>query len=98
MLGSQESTPSSGPPRARRDLVLQELGEEGLLYDREGALVHVLNLTALHVWRLCDGTRSIDQIASAIRGAFQVTDGVDVGRDVSRLLGQLSERGLMERG
>lgn len=76
--------------------MLQELGDEGLLYDREGALVHVLNLSALFIWRLCDGTRTLDEMAREVRGAFAGTDGVDVRADVERAVARFAERGLLE--
>lgn len=96
MLG-QNSIGSRPAPRARKDLVLQELGTEGLLYDREGSLVHILNLTALHAWRLCDGSRTTDEIAEAVRATFAGTEKRDVRGDVEELLARFSERGLLER-
>lgn len=96
MLG-QDLTPSSTAPRARADLLLQELGEEGLLHDREGSLVHILNLTALFIWRQCDGTRNVSDIVDAVRGAFSGADGRDVRRDVETALAQFADRGLLER-
>lgn len=92
---SQEKA-STRAPKGRRDLALQELGEEGLLYDREGALVHILNLTALHAWRLCDGTRTTEQIAMSVAGAFSGADPNSVKTDIEKLLAQFTERGLLE--
>jgi len=96
MLGQERQVPSFSP-RTRRDLVLQEVGEEGLLYDREGALVHILNSTALFTWKLCDGTRSLDEIADSLRSAFRGTASQDIRRDIEELLGKLAERGLLEK-
>lgn len=97
MQAGKEIARSPGNPKARRDLVLQEVGEEGLLHDREGELVHILNLTALMTWRLCDGNRSVDQIAAALRESFSSTEGIDVRRDVEGILARFAERGLLER-
>lgn len=94
---AQERLDPSHTPRTRRDLVLQEVGEEGLVYDREGALVHILNLTALFAWKLCDGTRSTVEISDAVRAAFRGTAAQDVQRDVEGLLARLEERGLLEK-
>lgn len=85
-------------PRARKDLVLQEVGEEGLLYDREGAMVHILNRTALHAWRLCDGRHTIDEIVEALLSAFSGGEASRVRRDVEKMLAGLLERGLLEEG
>ena len=96
MLG-QERQVSPKSPRTRHDLVLQEVGDEGLLYDREGALVHILNMTALFAWKLCDGTRSVEEVAEAVRSGFRGTATQDVRRDIEGLLARLEERGLLER-
>lgn len=54
-------------PEARRDgLVVQELSDEVLVYDRESHKAHCLNRTAALVWRHCDGKTSIAQMARAL--------------------------------
>lgn len=85
-------------PRGRADLMLQEVGREGLLYDRERELIHLLNATALAVWKSCDGQRDLAAIESIIRSRFTGLDGRDVRGDIETLLMQLDERGLLEGG
>jgi coenzyme PQQ synthesis protein D (PqqD) len=94
---SQDQSSSLPAPRARKDLLLQELGEEGLLHDREGSLVHIMNLTALFIWRQCDGTKNVSEIVDAVRGSFSGANGRDVRRDVEETLSQFLDRGLLER-
>lgn len=84
-------------PRTRRDLALQEVGEEGLLYDREGAVVHILNRTALHAWRLCDGRHTVEEIVTSLVSAFSGAERDRVRRDVVKMLADFTERGLLER-
>ena len=96
-----ESVPAGTPgarPRARGDLGLQEVGEEGLLYDREAGKVHILNRTALFTWRKCDGTRTAEEIAGALRETFAGPAAVDIRRDVLQILASFAERGLLEQG
>ena len=51
-------------PAAREEgLIVQELAEEVLVYDRERYKAHCLNHTAALVWRHCDGKTTIAQIA-----------------------------------
>ncbi len=85
-------------PRARRDLALLEVGEEGLLYDRESGMVHILNRTALAAWNLCDGTRDPSGIAESLARAFSGCQPLAVREDVLHILAGFSERGLLERG
>jgi len=84
-------------PRIRRDLALQEVGEEGLLYDREGAVVHILNRTALHAWRLCDGRHTVEEVVASLVSTFSGADSDRVRRDVARMLADFAERGLLEQ-
>ena len=98
--GGATSGPSrlEGRPRARRDLSLQEVGDEGLLYDREEGMVHILNRTALFAWRQCDGSRTADQISGLLQEAFRNSTSVDIRRDVLQILASFAERGLLEEG
>jgi hypothetical protein len=58
----------SGHPKARQDgLVLRELREELLVYDTETHDAHCLNSTAAFVWKQCDGTTSVAEIADRVR-------------------------------
>jgi len=50
-------------PRARKDkLIIKELNDETLVYDRESDEAHCLNVTAARVWKYCDGETSVAQI------------------------------------
>ena len=54
-------------PEARRaGLVVQEMSEEVLVYDRESNKAHCLNRTAALVWSHCDGNKSVAEIARAL--------------------------------
>lgn len=54
-------------PRARREgLVVRDLPEETVVYDRERHQAHCLNRTAALVFRHADGTRSITELASLL--------------------------------
>jgi len=45
-------------------LVIVELPEETLVYDRQHTQAHCLNRTAAAVWRACDGRTGTDEIAA----------------------------------
>jgi hypothetical protein len=54
-------------PLARRDgLVINELPEEIVIYDRESHKAHCLNQTAAMVWKRCDGKTSPARIAASL--------------------------------
>lgn len=66
-------------PHARQDrLIVQELGDETIVYDQQRDHVHRLNLTAARVWRCCDGQHTITDIAARL----EAETGVRVSEDV----------------
>jgi pyrroloquinoline quinone biosynthesis protein D len=64
--------------------------EQQVLLFPEGALT--LNQTAIDVLELCDGQRSVDEIASVLSGRYS---GADVRDDVEELLSAIAARGLI---
>lgn len=71
------------------------LDGEALLFTQSGATIIHCNATALMVWQLCTGSRTIDDIVSLLRAAYP--DDVDVlHRDVYATLLQLSDNNAVE--
>lgn len=55
-------------PEARQDrLVVQEMGDETVIYDEQRGHIHRLNQTAALVWRFCDGRRTAGDLALAVQ-------------------------------
>ena len=71
-------------------LQYDDVREEHLLLIPEGAVR--LNETAAQVLELCDGRRSLEDIAASLSTRY---DGADVADDVRELLEALRERGLV---
>ena len=67
-----------------------EVREEHLLLVPEGAVK--LNATAVAVLELCDGERSVDDIAGALSERY---GGADVRDDVQELIDAMTQRGLV---
>jgi len=83
----------SDTPRARQNGVLvQPAGEELLLYDERTHRAHCLDARAARVWSLCDGRRTVQQIAHAFG------NGVDGEAVVAWTLDALAEADLLETG
>jgi hypothetical protein len=82
-------------PLARRnDLVMQDVLDELLIYDLLNDKAYCLNRTAALVWRSCDGTNPVPDIARR----FKEREGGPVGEDlIWAALSQLDENGLLER-
>jgi pyrroloquinoline quinone biosynthesis protein D len=71
-------------------LQYDDVREEHVLLVPEGAVR--LNETAAQVLELCDGRRSLDEIAATLSQRYA---GADVAADVRELLGGMGERGLV---
>jgi len=71
-------------------LQYDDVREEHVLLIPEGAVR--LNPTAAQVLELCDGRRSLDDIAGALSARY---DGADVRDDVRELLDALTQKGLV---
>ena len=66
-------------PKARRNgLLVEEVGEELTIYDRERDHTCHLNRVAATVWRCCDGNTSVSQIAEHLRRTL----GADANDDL----------------
>ncbi|MGA2926940.1 MAG: pyrroloquinoline quinone biosynthesis peptide chaperone PqqD [Solirubrobacteraceae bacterium] len=70
-----------------------EVREEHVLLVPEGAVL--LNRTAAEVLELCDGERSLDEIAGALSARY---DGADLRDDVRGLVGAMASKGLVVDG
>jgi len=71
-------------------LQYDDVREQHLLLVPEGAVR--LNETAVHVLELCDGERTLEDIASTLSQRYS---GADVTDDVRELLRGMGERGLV---
>jgi hypothetical protein len=82
------------PVARKTGLVIQEVPDEVLVYDVETNKAHCLNRTAAMVWRSCDGTRSISDIAAHV-GSIS---GESVTDDLVWLaIDQLNSNDLLEK-
>jgi pyrroloquinoline quinone biosynthesis protein D len=71
-------------------LSYDDVREEHILLIPEGAVR--LNPTAAQVLELCDGERSLDDIADALSARY---DGADVRDDVVELVDAMAQKGLL---
>jgi pyrroloquinoline quinone biosynthesis protein D len=71
-------------------LQYDDVREEHMLLVPEGAVR--LNDSAAQVLELCDGRRSVEEIATTLSQRYA---GADVADDVRELLGGMGERGLV---
>lgn len=89
--------PDGAVPRGRSDLIFRQVGDEWLLFDPTSGNIHVLNLSAALVWSQCDGETPADQMAAAIREAYdqEVPPAGEVYALVMSTLKEFHELGLL---
>src|SRR5687768_7917379 len=82
-------------PLARRDdLLVEELGDELIVFDQQRNEVHSLNKGAALVWRLCDGHTPV----AAMAASLSTEHGALSEEEVVRLaLKRLDRAGLLKR-
>ncbi len=82
-------------PRRRADVALQDVGGEAILIDPHTDEAHVLNGSAARLWQLCDGERTIDELAAEF-GAIYDLQAADVLDDVREVIDELVKLKLVE--
>src|SRR6476619_1402354 len=81
-------------PLARKEgLIVEEAGDELLVYSEGDHNAHRLNRTAAVVWRHCDGTRSVSDLAAVLAGELGELADEDL---VLITLDGLAESGLLD--
>ena len=81
------------PRSRRRGLIVRDLGDEVVVYDRFSHRSHCLNRLAALVFRACNGRRSIPDIARRVARELEAP----VGEESVRLaLRKLSRAGLLD--
>lgn len=73
----------------------RDLGDEYLFYDQGSDRVHILNGTARSILMLCDGKRTVKEIAAAIATEYSVEEKTAL-QDAAEAIEQLVELGLIE--
>lgn len=84
-------------PRQLPDAKVYRLGEELLIYVPGLETAHALNRSAVAIWELCDGTRTIEDICGEIGDCLR-RPGEELAADVRAGLARLEALGLLQAG
>jgi hypothetical protein len=84
--------------RAAKNLVRGELPDGEVVVSLPGGdTALILNSVADAVLELCDGSRTLEEIAQFVRDTVAVPAEADVARDIATVVDQLSRAGVIER-
>jgi hypothetical protein len=78
-------------------LIQHDMDDEVLVYDPVVDRTHRLNVSATRIWELCDGTRSLEDIARALTEQFEVEFETAL-QDARTVLEQFKEEQLLTGG
>jgi hypothetical protein len=87
--------PQAGSVPVRREgATAVELDDNVAVYDDVGQLLILLNSSAGSVWKLCDGSTTVDEIVEAL-GEVYPDEASVIADDVRETLRKLAEMGLV---
>ena len=89
-----EALKTTGRPSSQ--LIESEIDGDISLYHPRTEQVVVLNGTASDVWRLCDGERSVEEVAALLASSYGLDEPDAILPDVVKTLSQFAESGLFE--
>ena len=94
-----KEAPAVSPRYIRNpDVVLREEDEEGgLLFNPDTGQIRVINPTGLFIWQQCDGTRDLDEIATAMQEAFdqEAPPADQLAEDLQTFVKEMAETGFI---
>ena len=82
-------------PKRRPDLNVRQVDGETLALDRRNSVIHQFNQTASHIWELCDGKMSIEEMVADFSETFDVDLAVAT-KDVTTIVKQFKELELLD--
>jgi coenzyme PQQ synthesis protein D (PqqD) len=86
-----------GKPKLSPKVVRGELPDGEVVVSLDGGdRALILNAIGDAVLELCDGSRTIAEIAQFIRETIEVPPGADVTRDIDAMLDELARAGVIE--
>jgi hypothetical protein len=83
-------------PHHRSDVRIRDVDGELVVLDLGARRVHQLNPTARNIWNQCNGQQSIADIVDQLCASFDI-DRVTAEKDVTSLVRQLKEAGLLQQ-
>ena len=72
-----------------------KLGDELLLYTPDSDDAHVLNTSAMAIWKLCDGNRTVDEIIDTLAEWLE-QPVEELSKDIIKGFTELHQKGLLE--
>lgn len=82
-------------PLQKDGILSRKLGKEWMLYDPEKGSIHVINGMAEFVWKMCDGSHTLDEMEKRVKDVYQVAEGAALSRDLESIVQSFASMGLL---
>jgi len=82
-------------PKTRSNIIIQDIGDEAMVYDSDGEKIHVLNHSALAIWKFCDGKNTCDDIYKKMSELYPDA-GIELSDDIKSTINELKIKGLLD--
>lgn len=83
-------------PLKKDGVLARKTGDEWVLYDSNEKSVHVVNTTAEFVWRFCDGTNTLSDLAKKMYDEFIIPEAADVELALRKIIKNFNDLGILE--
>lgn len=81
-------------PLRKEGILSKKLGDEWMLYDTEKGSIHVINTMAEFVWKMCDGSHTLDEMEKCIEDNYDAPEGATLKRDLENIIQSFANMGL----
>ena len=82
-------------PRQRPRVIAQRAGERWVLLDMDGGQYYTVDEVGGRVWQLCDGSRTVADIAALVSSEYDAAPSV-IDTDVRAFVTELTAERLLE--
>ena len=90
----EQRVDSNFKPKRREEIRSEDIANETVLYDATRGQAVYLNDTAAIVWKLCDGTRTVNEMTALLARELGDSDG-RIAADVAETVAKFSEAKLV---
>jgi hypothetical protein len=77
------------------NIIWRRIGDDVVVIKDDGLATHILNKTAAYIWELCDGKRSIDEIAVNLCERYDVSPE-EARTDTRETIENLTKAGIIK--
>ncbi len=81
-------------PLRKEGILSKKLGDEWMLYDTEKGSIHIINTMAEFVWKMCDGSHTLDEMEKRIEDNYDAPEGATLKRDLENIIQSFANMGL----